>query len=209
MVNRVLLFSTLAGMTVLTAIPVFAAKTSEEPTQHWLSVFESDLTKAEDVLRHKPKAEWTKEEVEVYLFNAMYAVDYATIVYIDRNKQHPLDEQVLKDSGLLSHWPANPLRDWEPIRILSKSDEFSAGDIVKQLCGPELYSGLTNPVPLTYMITINGPSKDYDPSQPVKSLFTWATVPSGSVFVGGSKYMTSAEKRKKLAEREELQRKAK
>jgi hypothetical protein len=185
-------------------LPAAAQQSGREAMfQDWMSGFQQDLLTAQQTLAGKAQSEWTQEEIEAYLFNALFAIYNADNLYVERNRQHPSDAQVLQDSGILSPWPGNPFNDWQPISWSSGSGEFSPGDIVLQLCPPEWYSGYDRLIPLTFVMSINGPAESYTPLQsadtfPIEPIYDWDIVPPGTVFMTTSYFEPAAKTRAKV-----------
>ena len=174
--------------------------------EDWMRDFQTDLALAGDVLRGKDSAEWTQEDIEAYLFNALHAIYNANNIYIDEHKQHPYDGKVLRNTGILSIWPGNPFNDWQPITWEAGYTGFVPGDVVVQLCPPDWYSGYVREIPLTYAMTINGPSEDYLPlgsesPYPIESIFDWDSVPRGTAYMTTSYYEPAWKTRPKIEEK--------
>lgn len=171
--------------------------------QDWMGSYQSELISAGQVLASKSQSDWTQEEVESYLFNALFAIYNANNIYIERNRQHPYDAEMLRESRILTPWPENPLNAWEPISWSAGAGDFVPGDIVLQLCPVEWYSGFDRLIPLTYVLTINGPSATYTPIQdpnsyPIEPIYDWDTVPPGTAFMTTSYYEPASKTRPKL-----------
>ena len=167
---------------VLILPSVAPAQGPDELYRQWLRDFEMKLDDAEDVLRGKDASEWTLEEIDAYLFNALFVLYNANNLYIREHKQHPYDGEVLRNAGILTEWPGNPLRNWEPITWESLPGGFSPGDIAVQLCPPSEYSGYLREVPLTYVMSIYGPGEDYTPMESISSLCEWDIVLPGTAY---------------------------
>jgi hypothetical protein len=175
---------------LILGVPVLA---QARPARDIASSFENtmrnhqrDMQDAEKVLRDKPQADWTPQELETYLFNALFAVYNANCAYVIMNRRVPESWETLRDLGALKPWPGNPLNNWEPIKWEVAPDKFSPGEIVLQICPPELYSGVDNPTPMTFVISINGPTHDYEPVSAIwYKPYKWATTPPGSVTIAG------------------------
>lgn len=187
-----------AGMLLLQQAPAMAGESRRTLVSEWLRHMEQDLASAESTLTDKDASEWTQEEVEKYLFCAMYVIYDAVIIYSDTNRTLPTDSEVLRNAGIVTSWPANPFNNWEPIKW--ENEEFSPGDCVLQECPPELYSGLWNPRPMTFVLSINGPDEDYMSLQPVEALTDWSVVPPGTAFIVMSATQPASETRRKYEE---------
>ncbi len=195
-----LFFMTLAAIVVTVASPCFAQTMDEQEKQEKMDNFqtemmqryEDELHKSEErmlaseaVLKSKPAEKWTAEEQEEYLQWAMYTIYYGFIIYKDIHRQLPQGSSVLMKMEIIEHWPGNPYNDWEPVRW--GGEGFVPGNIIVQECPPELYSGLWNPKPMTFIMSINGPSIDYIPLQEITyPLEYWAMRPAGSVWITGA-----------------------
>lgn len=202
----------LTGITVIasTSRPCSATTMAEALRQDMLESVRY-MNEAKTVLTSKDNANWSDAEVETYLSRALYAVYYANCIYIDENKQLPYDSEALRSSGILSDWPGNPFDTWEPMTWTEGGTEFKPGGLVLQPCPPNLYSGILKPVARTHVLSIFGPSSDYQPISPVDKLFDWAIVPPGTAFLTGAKFQTTEETikrreaQKKLAEESKAQ----
>jgi hypothetical protein len=176
------------------------AQASGQQAMHeeWMRGFQQGFADAQQILLEKDPSQWSKEEIEAYLFNALFSIYNANNIYIDRNFQNPYSANVLRNSGILSPWPGNPFRNWEPITWDEYPTEFSAGDIVLQLCPPAWYSGSRRQVPLTFVMSINGPSSDYQPvpsddKYPIAQIYDWDIVLPGTAFMTTSYYEPATE----------------
>ncbi|MCB1219662.1 MAG: hypothetical protein H7A35_11405 [Planctomycetales bacterium] len=150
-----------------------------------LHLSEEKMLAAEAVLKSKPAGQWSDEEQESYLQWAMFTIYDGFLIYKDIHRQLPQGSNVLMRMDIISHWPGNPYNNWEPIRW--EGEGFRPGNIVVQECPPELYSGLWNPKPMTFIMSINGPSADYVPLQEITyPLEYWAVRPAGSVWLTGA-----------------------
>ena len=164
--------------------------------------FQRDMASAEAVLKAKSPEAWTPKELEDYLFNALFTIYNAAQSYDLTNRHAPTSCEELRNSGLLTPWPGNPLNNWEPIKWDSANAEFSPGDLVMQICGPEFYSFPKHPTPMSFEISINGTTKEYNPINPITYVPpTWAVVPPGTAFMAGF-YVEPASKTTKKREAE-------
>lgn len=165
-----------------------SASSAETGRMRWMNqmlpTYERDLATATSVLTSKDREEWTQEDIEFYLFNAMCVVYGSMVIYIDTHDTLPGGSADLRNEGIAKEWPANPFNNWEPIGW--ESTEFVPGDCVVQICPPELYSGIWNPRPMTFAISINGPSEDYSPLSSVSKHYDWTYLPAGTVFMTGA-----------------------
>ena len=186
------------GGAIAVVTVVFAQEQGAEAMHEgWMADFVVDMVAAEDVLKAKDESEWTQDEIEAYLFNALYAIYNAENIYVHRHRQHSFDGEVLRNTGILSTWPGNPFNNWEPITWGPAYTEFVPGGIVILLCPPDWYSGLDVERPLTYCISINGPSDDYVPIQSLTSIFDWAAIPMGTAFQTASYWEPASSVREK------------
>lgn len=149
--------------------------------------FQSGLASAAAVLEGKQENTWTKLEIEDYLFNALYAIYQANIVFTHENGRLPNSAEELRDSGVLSPWPGNPFNKWEPITWRTSTEKFMPGDLVIQICPSSWYSGVNNPRPISNVLSINGPTSDFEPTDTnaLVPYFEWATIPQGTAFIVG------------------------
>lgn len=207
-VHRFVLAALAAGITVLAvASPASSQQRARDYYQTEKSGFWRDLGDAEDVLKGKPRAEWTQKEQEDYLFNALYAIYFATNAYVCEYGRHPGSREDLASFAGLDPWPGNPYDNWEPLEWEDyPAGEFVPGGLIRQLCPPALWSDPWDPRPKTYVLSINGPAEDYSPMDPtaLKVFFEGSTIPSGTAFIAGAGWDSAA----KTLERREKSRKA-
>lgn len=166
-----------------------------------------DLGDAEKVLKGKPQAEWTQKEQEDYLFNALYAIYYATNAYVCDYGRHPGSREDLASYAGFDPWPGNPYQEWEPLEWVDyPAPEFVPGGLIRQLCPPDQWSVPESPRPKTYVLSVNGPTEDYSPLDPsaLKVFFEGSTIPTGTAFITGAGWDSA----KKTLERREKSRKA-
>ncbi|MCB1217499.1 hypothetical protein KDL44_08900 [bacterium] len=198
--NTCLLLVAAAASLSITAQPCFAQSMTEQEKQEKMSSFQEEMMQryeeelqkseekllaAEAVLKSKPAEEWTVEEQEHYLRYAMFTIYGGFLIYKDIHRQLPQGSSVLMKMDIIEHWPGNPYNNWEPVRW--EGEGFTAGNLVVQECPPELYSGLWNPKPMSFIMSINGPSVDYIPQQEITyGLDYWAMRPAGSVWMVGA-----------------------
>jgi hypothetical protein len=148
---------------------------------------QNKLALDENVLKGKQQSEWTDKEIESYLFHALFSIYHAMNAYMFANRRIPSSWESLRDLGDLTPWPGNPLNNWEPIKWSVAPAEFKPGDLVLQICPPDYYSGLKNPVPLSFELSINGPTEDYSPIDPFWYVpAEWAVIPKGTAFIAGA-----------------------
>lgn len=83
-------------------------------------------------LQAKDPADWTPAEIDEYLGYSLWSYFSAVEIYKEIMGYLPDDPQWLVDTGYLKTWPLNPFNDWQPVRLLTPADGFSAGDIVVQ-----------------------------------------------------------------------------
>ena len=150
-----------------------------------LQNYEVELAIAEVILRSRKPDEWTQEELEEYLHKAMFVIYEGILIYKMDHRQLPQGSSVLMNMDIIESWPLNPLNEWEPIRW--GGEGFIPGNIIMQECPPELYTGLWNPKPMTFVMSINGSGVDYVPLIPLNyEISYWAILPAGSAFITGA-----------------------
>jgi hypothetical protein len=167
---------------------------------------EEALNSSRQVLESKAQTEWTSEEITEYLRNANFSIYYALEIYILLNREQPVDSASLRSAGIIATWPGNPYRNWEPMDWYSNG-EFRPGDLVLQLCPPTEYSYGKTPgveVPLSCILSINGPSQDFEPVMTLAKPFdfSWGQVPAGSAWVLGCSFTSAKAARERKAKRD-------
>lgn len=158
-------------------------------------------------LEAKPTAAWTAEDVDGYLIQAYWTVCEGLQRYLYENQCLPESTQELAATEYIPAWPGNPLHAWAPMKVLAVEDGYCAGELVLQICPPEYYSGLVNPVPRSFELAVYGRDVEaklppgYDPgiAKP------WVIVPKGVLILGGTHTESSASLRKKWARMKQQQ----
>jgi hypothetical protein len=143
---------------------------------------------------------WTITQIHEYLDASLWVIYDGLTYYFMQNGSLPTSLEGLQGSSYVPDWPANPYNDWKPIRVLTLAEGFSPGDVVWQICPPELYSGVKNPRPVSCELSIFGPDVKYGDlgdAHPTKSN-TWAVVPEGAVFMRGQNFEKSSVTRAKF-----------
>ncbi len=163
--------------------------------------FQRDMTDAEVVLKAKAPGEWSKQELEKYLFNSFFAIYNATAAYTFEYRGVPSSWETLRDLGPLQPWPGNPLDNWDPMKWVTETSDFSPGNMVLQVCPPELYSFPENPAPMTFVLSIFGPTENYEPVNPVVyHAPKWGVYPAGTAFMAGFGVEPASVTKKKMDE---------
>lgn len=161
------------------------------------------LIQAEDVLKSKPKEEWTDLEQQHYLSNAAWAVYSAIFTYSLLNDEIPEDLRRIADEGHLAVWPRNPYNDWKPMEVNVKGLSFSPGDLTLQLCPPSEYSFIDGgrEVPLSFELGVFGPTENYartyGHAEPNPENRSWANTPQGTLYLIGAWAEPASEVRKR------------
>lgn len=114
--------------------------------------------------------------------------------------------------GILPAWPANPLNNWQPMRVLGPGEAFSPGDIVFDLC-PEsegtTLDGVTKRISFQVYIYGYDPADGYVGAE-LKGNENWSRKPAGAVYGAGYHMETDAEadaRRERQAQRKSEQEK--
>ena len=144
------------------------------------------------VLKAKPAAEWTDEELQHYLANSLWAVYSAVMAYVLEQEEMPVSLQQVQGCGYLATWPENPFDDWSPMEVTSMSDDFSPGDFCLQVCPSDYFSYKGSHGQLTaqsYELAVFGPNENFaalygDPAP--NDYNAWALVPDGAVYMVGT-----------------------
>jgi hypothetical protein len=86
---------------------------------------------------------WSPAEFEEYLNTVLWYVYSGKVLANTRFDQSVastnLDLTNLVQLGILPFWPANPINNWEPVKVLTPQAGYSAGDLCFALC-PERYA---------------------------------------------------------------------
>jgi hypothetical protein len=166
-----------------------------------------DLAKSRAVLESKASAEWTAEEIQAYLLDSLWTITYGLNLYEENNNRMPDELSDMSGTEYIPVWPGNPFADWAPMDVLGVTDGFKAGDLVLQVCPPEFYSRINNPIPLSFELGIYGENIAFaglGNAEPSK-YNTWATTPEGVYAMVGAYTETAAHMRKKWARRKQQQ----
>ena len=108
---------------------------TKEKAEHRMLIHEARLRSS------KPEL-WLSVDVQAYLTQALWVVDYAYMLYAAEHGILPTSPELLVEDGYISTWPANPCREWHPMRMLNLEDGFSPGDLCLQICPEQYYSQL-------------------------------------------------------------------
>lgn len=166
----------------------FAPKFIQQANKHTTRFVE----KATELRMQDPEI-WLVPDQQFYLSNALWAVYSATVSYTMLHGELPANPQDVVSEGLLSVWPGNPYRNWEPMSVAIGISSFSAGDLIFQICPAALYSFGSDGrelVPLSFQFGIYGPDSEfarfYGNAQVIEENSGWATVPPDVAFLLGS-----------------------
>lgn len=167
---------------------------------------------ARRILESKQRDEWTDAELETYLNQALWVAFYGNLLQLFSNDQQASDGADFQARSAAVEWPANPLRNWEPMKVLSVNDEFSAGDLVFQPC-PRGYESVTGGdiVFASFELSVFGTDKNHGAfgntgSHPRNS--EWAVKPVGSLYSLGYWRESAKQTYEKRKHREEERQKA-
>ena len=147
-------------------------------------------------LRAVDPAEWEPADLEGYLYQAMWNVYYGIVFHLWEYRELPTDPQLAFGDSLAGEWPGNPLNDWQPMRVLDITDEFSAGDLCMQICPPDYYSVMDKDAagdyitrPYNFELAVFGPTIEYAQfgnAAPYKKNADWAQTPEGALYMVGA-----------------------
>lgn len=98
------------------------------------------LSAVTQVLRSKDQSQWQQSEVDSYFAEVIWTVYNGLNAYAFEHENLPARLEDLVSAGYLSEWPSNPLHNWEPVRVVDASSEFSPGDLWLAICPVEEYS---------------------------------------------------------------------
>jgi len=130
--------------------------------------------------------------LNAYLASSFYSIVFAKSwanlfdggsLAVETNDLHKLVEL-----GFLDSWPLNPLNCWQPMKVLTVEDGFSAGDICFDLCPEEYYSYSAGAYePISFNIFAYGvspePELPYDPF--TQEINVWSVIPDGAMLASG------------------------
>jgi len=181
-----------------------------------MASFETAMQNARTVLESKPQAQWSDVEAEEYLVQALWVAFYGNLIQLYENKSQPATGDSFISTSAASSWPDNPFRNWEPMKVLSVDDPFSAGDLVFQPC-PSGYESVTGGqiIYASFELSIYGADVNHGAygetgSHPRNS--AWARKPEGSLYSLGywreSSQQTAERHRKREKAREEARKNA-
>jgi hypothetical protein len=204
------------GITLATALGIIGTAHAADPRdytdrkQYYRDLVTEQaetLDAARQALQAKPVRDWTDAEVDGYLTQAFWAVYYGLQSYLEENQCLPASTAGLAETEYIPHWPGNPLLDWQPMRVLTVDEGFTAGELVLQICPPEYYSGLIHPHPESFELGVYGRSQDVDlPARDDPSIGgPWVVVPAGVLIQGGMFTESSSSTRKKWARMKQRQ----
>jgi hypothetical protein len=119
-----------------------------------------------------------KSAALVYMAKAQANVERSSIAETNQ------DLHRLVDLGYLKQWPLNPLSNFEPMKVLSPSDKFSAGDLVLELCPAAFMTTMKgNKVSGSFNLYVYGlDGANYSPAQVHERNARWSVTPSGAAF---------------------------
>lgn len=134
--------------------------------------------------------EATIEEIDEYCSTALWLV-YTSKVYA--NYTFGADVQTTNDDldslvelGYLPLWPGNPVNGWEPMRVLTPADDYSACDLCFAPCPPDYYTKIkTGLAALAFDIFIYSPVESHAQFGSITQSGTnkdWSTPPAGAMY---------------------------
>lgn len=168
--------------------------------QQSIDAAQADLSESEQVLRAKDSAQWTQREVQHYLHMALNNVMEALQVYVGARLELPASAQALREEQILSLWPSNPLRDWEPLdwQVYAPDMEFIPGGLImqcvpKEVCATPVMLDMPDPQlgpspqevmiePRSFILSINGPDPDSTLVSGRTPKLQWGVIPPGSIY---------------------------
>lgn len=107
--------------------------------------------------------------------------------------------------GYIASWPANPLRNWAPMKVLAPADGFSPGDLVLDLCPPgEAATYGDQEYRVSFQLYVYGPDPDeaYIGASVGGGNEKWSSPPPGALIGAGMHYETEAERQERIAKLE-------
>jgi hypothetical protein len=193
------LFLCLCGLPRYAAaqMPDFMIEESRQAVSDIAEQYKTNRT----VLEQTDRSAWTLQQTSDYLYTSLDVVYDGLVFYFVKNGKLPATLESLKGTEYIPVWPDNPYNDWQPVRILSLADDFSAGDVVWQICPPEFYSYVRNTRPASCELSIYGPDvkyADFGDAKPASGNTKWAVIPEGAVFMLGQWAEPASVTRKKF-----------
>lgn len=166
------------------------------------------MLEARKILEQNPSEEWTDSQMQTYLYNALWTVFNAMIVY-----QFEFDEACTSMGDLVSlgyfpEVPGNPYSDWEQMTLETANPTFSPGNLFIVLAPPDFYSYVTDSQgnrelkPLSFELGIFGPTIEFAKTGLAKTDpdSSWAYVPEGTYFLLSTFTETTAQSDEKRAD---------
>ncbi len=197
----------------ITAVPAQAISNSDrhDMLAQRISGQQTAYEDSLSVLKSKPQEEWSPLEIQTYLFNALWVVQYGVLQYKHDHENLPDTLESLAGTEFIPLWPENPFNDFLAMEVYNDLDGFMPGDLVWLICPPEEYSGISNPRPLSYEIGVYGSTIEFEAygNPDVALNKDWAVIPEGTLYMAGShsesgKHLKEKyEKRKREIEEEE------
>jgi hypothetical protein len=199
-----------AGFLIGIAGPALA--TTQDQLQEFrdeLAGFEAAMQDARAVLEAKEQAQWSDAEISDYLYNALWVAFDGNLIHLLESKSQATtaDFQIVSAARA---WPGNPFNNWEPMKVLSLDEPFSAGDLVFQLCSSDyasvsgdqiIYSSFELAV---YGADVNSPASVATECHPRNA--AWARTPQGACYSLGYWREPASRTYEKRRAREELRR---
>ena len=171
-----------------------------------LARYETKLASVSEELRDKPVEDWTAAEQQEYLEAAIWLIYEGLLVYDYAFGEPPADNATLRESGIVSLWPANPWNAGLPIDWRVDNLDFHPGDLAWQSCPPGEYSLVSlfppREEPRSFVLSIFGSAEDYACPYELESPFDWSVIPAGSAFVLSLRHETADETWAKIRKRE-------
>ena len=171
------------------------------------------MLESKAVLEGMDPVEWGEAELADYQVNMGITVYNAIVVYCMENDglTNNLEDIV---GSYLTQWPLNPQNNWEPVRVLSLGDGFSAGDIVYQEC-PASYCSLVNRIKngtltaQSFELSVYGPKIDHGQESNLSlANEDWGVIPEGAIISIGMYTEAAIDVIARIREREDAARSA-
>lgn len=171
-------------------LPVQAISNSERQTilERKVAETSTELQESLAALQAKPAEGWATVEIQLYLYKALWAVDYGVLLYHCEHGCLPDSLEMLSGTKYVPCWPVNPFNSFQPMEILTVGDGFRPGELVYQVCPPEYYSRIQHPIPLSFDLGIYGPNvsfEEHGDANVMPGNDEWAVVPEGTVYMAG------------------------
>jgi hypothetical protein len=192
---RLLIYATAFFAIILQAGSAMAAHQGMADYQRQkMSGFTTPVANLKAELQQTGPDNWDDAKLSEYGVNVCWLLYHAINSYVFERDELPNSLDDLISAGLITEIPGNPLRNWEPVRMLELSDGFSGLDLVIQKA-PYNYQSLVGSFdnytlqPLSFELAVYGPRVDHyqgSVNSPNVNNKDWALSPAGALLMAGT-----------------------